>query len=291
MDTQLKHLDVQLQALDQLVQIVRTQNGRDHEYHAQSVREFGSTVKESYSAIAAHLSARDGRIGSFTTDATEAMTGLKQALSPVLSEAKHMLADLRTTTGSSSITEYAITGQTPPKTCYTYPRQLARTGPRDGMLLNRQRPQPSTTPTQSPSRTAIFNDPSTACAVEVPQQPRSPISPAPIVLHRSQASLREVHVNVPVGQMQSQAQDLDISITNHASAPSGTTTTDNLRSGNRRATTATAQPAPKRQHTGAQDFAVSLGPGSKLPKRLQAEGRENVPPMMPSGRALRPRVS
>ena len=55
MDAQMKQMDVQLQALDDILARIKTQNGLHHETHIRSLGALAETVHESYNNIGNHL--------------------------------------------------------------------------------------------------------------------------------------------------------------------------------------------------------------------------------------------
>lgn len=295
-NAQMKHVDVQLQALDGIVNTVRTLNGRHHEAHVHSLKSMGTTVKESYSNISERLAQSHGRLGTFRDDISAGLTGLRQALEPVSQEVNLPLSDLRSVMVTTSLQEYECTGDTPPKVHYRYPTVLPTTGSRELLIETHSGPDSfryqgsNDSQTSSPIKAAIFSDAPTPSQSRGPIAPISPRPAPPIPLHARHASLREIDVNIPTAFQPTPLADNGTYTANHASAPMPTVMTESSpKEVHRRATT--FQPPLKRQNTGAQELALSLGPGSKLPKRLQAEGRENIPPTLVGARTLRPRVS
>lgn len=292
-DEQMKHIDNQLQALDEIVFRVRAQNDRQHGAHADSLQELGRTVRQSYESIGQHIAQSSGRTEAFAQDiardAAEMSTGLDQLSDGV----RAPLIELRADILGATLVEYLPTGQTPQKMTYQYATELPRTASHD-VLLHRFR-EPAETlveehegpeglspiyNAQSPSKAIVYND---ADATESPALVRSSSAPRPA---SSGNGLRELSVNLVNGSATVEvlmapphAQKSD----GHGKLPPQ------------------QQPPLKRQNTGdGRELSASIGPGTKMPKkhmRAIAEGRENQPlsasigPGSTGGRVLRSRNS
>lgn len=294
---QMKHMDVQLQSLDEIVNTVRLQNGQYHDAHMQSLHTLGVNVKQSYTHIAEHLSRSDHRYNDFAEETRLELSRLDRNADGIAQDVNMPLTGLRNDISATVLSEYQPTGRTPPKMQYQVPSILSKTEPLN-FLLVKETMSTSTiqhtpaNPTQSPTsnRTTVFEDASEPAKFQGAANVDSSQRPHHVTSHNRQASLREIDTNIPTAQPQPQPSESLPPITGRASAPIPlAVSSGSPKESQRRATT--AYPPLKRQHTGSQDFAASLGPGSKLPKKLQAEGRENIPPIQAGGRTLRPRVS
>ena len=290
-DAQMKHMDVQLQALDEIVSRVRAQNGRLHDAHFQSLKGLTTTVKQSYSSIGNHLSHSSDRTQGLGKDITAHIATLSASIASLTQEVHVPLADLRSEVMAVPLTEYTPTGQTPQKTKYEYTTTLPRTEDH-GILLARLRAAsagPPTSPARSitrppssrpmsPSKPMVFTDPDTPTDTISPETASSRESPIPsrktISARPASAAggLRELDVNLaPLG----------------GAAAAGTN--EMLRPKSSHDNRQQQQPPLKRQNTGAGilvggsegkevfSASVGVGVGSKLPKKAVTEGRENVP--------------
>ncbi|KAI9726881.1 MAG: kinesin motor protein cin8 [Chrysothrix sp. TS-e1954] len=301
-DAQMKHMDIQLQALDEIVLRIKTQNGHHHDSHVNSLQELGTTVKQSYLNIGEHFTESSTRTAEFSDELSDIVSSLSKDLDPLQQSVRDPLAHLREDVLASALTEYVPTGQTPQRVSYQYPRSLPRTEERDILIQRFRNPSSVSTGStvtssndgdagseivpdhltqQSPSKAQIYTD--------VRSTTSSPTSHAPVSTTRSDSSSRP-------GISASGLRELDPNVS-----------TD---SANREPTNHTRVPPLKRQNTGGkvvdvlvgdQHLSVSLGPGAKPPRKAMAaiaEGRENVPPLSASvgpavsgGRTLRRRGS
>lgn len=271
-DEQMRDIDNQLQTLDEIVSRVRTENDRQHDAHAESLRELGNTVRQSYNSIGQHIAQSSCRTEAFAKELSEDTAQMSNGVELLSQATCAPLAELRADILASSIVEYLPTGQTPQKMTYHYTTELPRTARHD-VLLGRSQPdsidgQPQEVLVafsplhlaQSPSKAVVYNDAEGAAS---PILVRWSSAPRPA---SSGNGLRELSVNL--------VDSHDKSV---------------------------APPSLKRQHIGdVRELSASIGPGTKMPKkhvRAIAEGRENQPlsasigPGSVAGRVLRSRNS
>jgi kinesin family protein 11 len=284
----MKQMDIQLQSLDDILARVKTQNGLHHEAHIQSLTALATTVHQSYSNIGSHLTESSIRAQQLEQDITHRASVLAECLQPLQNNVHAPLTDLRSVISSTKIQDYVPTGVTPHKLHYSVPSELPHTAEHEAILARFHGQDvsslPSTTPKSSPTKTTVFAD---SAEASTPAEAASSV-PSPDITRKSSrpgsaiGGLKEVDINVAASAMV-------------AAVPSETS----------RSTKEPSYQRPlKRQNTGSirmhrsgeeRDLGASIGPGSKLPKKTQAEGRENVPfgaSMGPrEGRSLRPRAS
>lgn len=292
MDAQMKQMDVQLQALDDILARVKTQNGLHHEAHVQSLASLAETVRQSYSNIGTHFVDSSARAQHLQQDVSKQSSALAECLLPLQTNVHAPLADLRTKIEDTKVAEYKPTGATPHKLQYQVPSDLPRTAEHEVILAKYRNqgpsPTPGATPRSTPSKSSIFTD---AADVVNLSTESAQSTPAPPDLKRKSSrpnsalgGLKEVDVNVAA-----------------SGVPGGSNSETS------RTTKEPSQQRPlKRQNTGtmrmlntagadSRDFSASMGPGSKLPKKAIAEGRENIPfgaSVGPrEGRSLRNRTS
>ena len=283
-DGQMAQMDSQLVALDEIVARVRAQNEEHHQTHTTSLGQLASDVQESYQSIGKHFDTTYNRTKALDNDMQERANSLTGTLPQLAAESviRHRLRVLREEVASAQIAEYAVTGETPAKTQYTYPTALPRTESHE-TLLDRMRggtgqheaapksprksPNKRSSPTKtrsspvkqtsSPSKTTIFTD--TPPTLSVPAS--APVSrPATA---SSQTSLRELDVNVAAGGL--------------ATVTCGNPGADGL------SESKVTAPSLKRQNTNPLSSSQTE---SKLPMKKSArmtvagvaEGRENVAP-------------
>lgn len=271
-DTQMKQMDVQLQALDDILTRVKTQNGLHHEAHVQSLSALATTVRHSYDSIGTHFTESSARAQKLEGDLSQRAAALGKCFGPLQGEVKAPLANLRAHVSSSKVKEYVPTGITPHKLQYQLPTNLPRTAEHEGLLAKFRgqdsATMPSTTPKSSPTKTAVFADVAEeTTAAETVSMPASPEAARKSSRPGSAlGGLKEVDVNVA-------ASGMVAAVVNEAT---------------RSIKEPSYQRPLKRQNTGSvrmhhsagsdnRDLGASMGPGSKLPKKAQAEGRENVP--------------
>lgn len=161
----MKHLDVQLQALDEILSKVRDQNTNHHDAHIGSLTGLANSVKQSYSSIGEHLADSSIRAQTFESDFTTQASSIVHSLVPLEQDIYVPLSELRENVLAAPLVEYSPTGQTPQKSQYQYQSTLPRTQSHTE-LLRSYRGEPnhihtSTTPItrpHSPSKTAIYTD-------------------------------------------------------------------------------------------------------------------------------------
>lgn len=286
-DDQMKHLDEQLQALDEILSKVRNQNTKHHDAHIESLAGLSTSVKQSYASIGDHLMESSKRAQAFEADVDAQATSLSASLAPLEQDIRVPLTDLRENVIAAPIVEYSPTGQTPQKQQYQYQTTISRTQPHDQLLRifrgghsHTESPKSLDSIRASPSKTTIYMDANDVESMPTPDSPsanRPPSRP-----QSSHSSLRELDSNVV-----SSATRTDAAFVSAAERKP-------VQLGG-------PQPPMKRQNTGGgkprtllssasvadisiasiptvevKDFSASIG--TKLPKRAPAaEGRENVP--------------
>jgi len=284
-DAQMKQMDVQLQALDDILTRVKTQNSLHHEAHVQSLDGLAVAVHQSYTNIGAHLTESSARAQQLEQDVLQRSSVLGASLQPLQAGVHAPLADLRAGISSSKLTDYTATGATPHKLQYQLPASLPRTAEHE-VLLSKFRgddtssARSSTTPKTSPIKTAVFADnaPDVPLHDSIPAPTHEPSDP-PRKLPRPESAsggLKEVDVNVAASSIAFAS----------AAAASHSHNADAAKSGGKEPS---YQRPLKRQNTGIgsvrmhnsagseKDLGASVGLGSKLPKKAVAEGRENMP--------------
>ncbi len=251
-DTQMKDMATQMQALDDFVTRARSQNERHHSTHVESLGGLASTVRQSYSSIGDHFISTYDRVRDIGKDVSTQSTALSATLTPLASTIQQPLSDLRANITDTPLKDYVPTSETPRKTQYQYPTTLPRTQPHSTLLGK----QSSTSPNRSPSKAIVYTD------APPPSDQIQPPSTSPSKETNLGASLREVSLNVNASLIRSNSD----------------TTTATVKADSE--TVGMGPPPLKRQAT-----------ESKLPQKfgggragfVRLEGRENVG----AGRRLR----
>lgn len=202
-DEQMKHLDVQLQALDEILSKVRDQNTRHHDAHIDSLSGLSSSVKQSYASIGVHLMESSGRAQTFEADFKTRASSVAEFVPPLNRDVSAQLSELRENILNAPLVEYSPTGQTPQKQQYQYQSTLPRTEAHE-QLLRTYRGIPDLVPSPelgslppSPSKTAIYTD---ADAAEPISDGSSPVTnKKPLRPESSHSSLRELDANIVPG--------------------------------------------------------------------------------------------
>lgn len=202
-DEQMKEISVQMQALDDFVARARSQNAKHHEDHTHSLQNLSSTVKTSYGNIGEHFTFSYGRVKDLGEEMSTKTAVLQEALSPLDTDLRVPLSELRSHIANTALEEYAPTGETPQKIQYHYPTTLPRTETHEALLaaLRRQGSSSATTPASSapasPSKPQVFHDESPPST-----EPTSTTSEAP---EKPALGLREVDVNINAGTRHSES--------------------------------------------------------------------------------------
>ncbi|KAI9842125.1 MAG: kinesin motor protein cin8, partial [Pleopsidium flavum] len=255
-DAQMKDMAVQMQALDGFVTRARSQNGRHHDIHLQSLKGLASTVRQSYSNVSDYFISSSGRMRDLGSDVSSRTSVLQASLPPLDASVRQPLAELRMNIAEAPLKEYIPTGETPQKIQYQYPTTVPRTDDHEKLLAKLNRPIQSEPPAlASPSKSMVYNDAEDDVALLQPTDEHKPTSGG---------GLREVDVNVKAALPRGEPG---------LAAPT---------------TTPSSEMAPplKRQDTRESRLPQKLsGKGSVV----RLEGRENALPVVvgASGRRLR----
>lgn len=272
-NTQMKHMDKQLQALDEVVVRIRAQNGRDHDTHVESLNALTMRVQNTYSTFAGLQSRTSERTRLLQSEVDSKVKTLGAEISSANQDVIVTLANLRANAQASTITEYVATGQTPQKTQYQYCSTLPRTNGLDKKpaMYNSSIDQDVEELNSTEPKATVYED---IVISEPTSRPSSPVVPRLPAKTCQQGSLRELDVNIVTMSKSLDSQDV-IPRSNNADTSNQSK----------------MQPPVKRQNTGIPVFDAGSTAGlRKTVKRLHAEGRENVAPIR-STRSSRSRAS
>lgn len=287
-DAQMNDMGKQMGALDDFVAKARSQNGRFHEAHLDSLNNMASNVRQSYSTVQEQLGGFGERVDQLQNDTAQDKDSLLEAAAPLTDQVRNPLSELRTNIQARPLKEYVATGLTPVKRPYEYPATLPQTESHETLVArlrnskqledlpfggeDKVTPLNSSSPTASPSKGFVYNDAEDEVGTESP----API-PAPVTATPSNTGLREVDANVvarPTDEVtlgrSSSVKPLDSEGEHH-----------------RPELTSSDEPSSKR-HCSAAAVADSKLPHKALSRKMAGmmEGRENVAPS-PATRASR----
>ncbi|KAI1119115.1 P-loop containing nucleoside triphosphate hydrolase protein [Nemania sp. NC0429] len=263
-DEQMQDLDEQMASLDDFVSRARSQNAQHDEQHTTLLQDLSSTVEDSYAKIGDHFQTTYSRVEELGSEMDIDMTEAKQALGPLLDNARQPLANLREDISSTRIKEYQPTGETPQKAVYEFPTELPRTQMPTSLMarLNGE---------SSPSKATVFADGSLSLlANRSPSRPATSHSMASGDRSRSNTlstSLREVHPNVNSSTASSGPDPRPSASMNRFSSSTGL---GSLLGAGDDIPEDTTMPLLKKTRT-------TRGMGSR--STLGVDGRENFPPL------------
>lgn len=121
------HMDSQLQALSDIVTRLRAQNSEQFTGHISSTQNLSTSVKQSYLGLGERFAATSDHIRVFGDDVTMRTAALEATLPELQQSTCQPLKELREDIVAAQLQEYMVTGETPPKTQYSYPTTLPRT--------------------------------------------------------------------------------------------------------------------------------------------------------------------
>jgi kinesin family protein 11 len=257
-DTQMKDMATQMQALDEFVTRARSQNESHHTSHLKSLRGLSSSVQQAYTQTQDRLRSSNERIQAFDVAMDEESQTLQDSLLPLDEDLRHPLSDLRDHVLQQPLTEYISTGETPQKTQYTYPTSLPQTASHEQLLADRMSSSRSTTSAGgseiliSPSKSIVYAD--------APDDDLATTRPSTV-----EGGLREIHVNVNAGMPRGLGDSTNVKPELETISLSSSL----------------MGPPPLKRHA-TMDSKLPRGGRAGV---VRSEGRENVPPS--GGRRLR----
>lgn len=306
-ENQVKDMAEQMQALDEFVTRARTQNGRHHDNHLDSLHRLTTNASQSSSSVRDHFIALGDRVRQFQGVASDMSDDIHKSVLPLTEDVRHPLEELRNCIEQAPLKEYTPTGETPEKTQYDYPMNLPQTQTHETLLARLRNPDeevvdsvttaeisigsPAVSSSSSPTKPMVYND-----AENEVGSPR-PLAAEILKPTSSNPGLREVDLNVaaarpPVYNANTELSPKPLS----ASANVSDTETE----GNAPRQDNDMAPPPAKKHLSTATAAASTGfAESKLPQKMNTrrtampDGRENVPPAIQtrsrvaSGRRLR----
>lgn len=206
-DAQMNDMGKQMGALDDFVAKARSQNGRFHEAHLDSLTNMASNVRQSYSTVQNQVGGFGERVGQLQNDTAQDKDSLLEAAAPLTDEVRNPLSELRMNIQARSLKEYVATGITPQKRPYEYPTSLPQTESHEALIArlrnskqlkdlpfggeDKVTPLNSSSPTASPSKGFVYNDAEDGVETEPPAPTSAPITTTP-----SNTGLREVDANI-----------------------------------------------------------------------------------------------
>lgn len=286
-DAQMKDMGKQMGALDDFVAKARSQNGRFHEAHLDSLNNMAANVRQSYSTVHEELEGFGDRVYQLQNDTAQHKDSLLESAVPLTDEVRKPLSELRANIQARPLKEYVATGVTPQKRRYEYPTTLPETEPHEALVArlrnskqlkdlpfggeDKVTPLNSSSPTASPSKGFVYND----AEDEVGTEP-----PAPTTTTLSNTGLREVDANVVARLPASSSADED------AFGRSSSVKPDSSEGDvHPEASKESSDEPPFKRHCSTAAVAESKLPHKPLFRKM-AESRENVA-LSPATRASR----
>lgn len=155
-DAQIRDMAVQMADLDQFVTRAREENGRHHNSQCESLKSLSTNARQTFDSVDDMLQATSARTQSHNAACKDGISCLEKGLSPFAQSVQTRLAELVTNSGSNPMMEYVVTGGTPQKKDWSYPKSLPRTEGRD-VLLSKLRNSAGVKPAaaRSPGKTAF----------------------------------------------------------------------------------------------------------------------------------------
>lgn len=211
----MKDMGKQMGALDDFVAKARSQNGRFHEAHLDSLNNMASNVRQSYSTVQEQFGGFGERVDQLQNDTAQDRDSLLEVAAPLTNEVRNPLSTLRMNIQARPLKEYVATGVTPAKRSYEYPTTLPQTESHEALVArlrnskqlrdlpfggeDKVTPLNSSSPTASPSKGFVYNDTENDVGPEPPAPTPAPApapAPAPVTTTPSNTRLREVDANV-----------------------------------------------------------------------------------------------
>lgn len=288
----MKDMAEQMQALDEFVTRARTQNGRHHDNHLDSLHHLTTNASQSYSNVRDHFGALGDRVRQFQGEASDMSDDIQKSVRPLTEDVRQPLEELRNCIEQAPLKEYTPTGKTPEKTQYDYPTSLPQTQTHETLLARLRSPDedaadsvttdkqlidsPAVSPSSSPTKTMVYND--------AENEVGSPRPPTTEVLKSTSSNpgLREVDLNIVAAKPSVSNSNAELSP--KPLSPS-TNVSDTETEGNALRQDNDMEPPPAKKHLSNAKAATATGfTDSKLPQKMNTrrtammDGRENVPP-------------
>ncbi|CAF9916462.1 MAG: hypothetical protein GOMPHAMPRED_001014 [Gomphillus americanus] len=213
-ETQIRDMTSQMQALDESVIRAKSHNKSYCVSNNDLVEKMADSIMEAHGLVADAVSTSKDAIRSLKDYLTSYKSSTTELSADLAVSVQQPLSELRNSITSTALAEYTVTGITPQKTTYTYPRVLASTASH-ATILGKKLPQEedplvlpipdlleSITP-PSPTKTDIYTD------TDLPTEISSTLLPKP---SSTSDSLREVPVNVCVSDRESKTENLSKSL-------------------------------------------------------------------------------
>ena len=214
-ETQIRGMASQMQALDEFVSRAKSHNESYCTSNNDLVEKMASGIMEAHELMTDATSTSKDAIRSLKDSLTSYESSTTELSANLAASIQQPLSELRNGIISTSLAEYTATGITPQKTTYTYPRVLTSTASHATILGKKLLPQQEEDPlilpipdlldsttSPSPTKTDIYTDAD------------NPTEAAATILSRTNTSdsLREVPVNVYVSDRESKTENLSKSL-------------------------------------------------------------------------------
>ena len=299
----------QMQALDGFVMRARSQNGRHHDGHLESLGNLATNTSQSYSNVHDHFEAHGDRICQFKAEASDNSEDLQKSVLPLTEDVRQPLLDLQSSIEQAALTEYTATGKTPEKTQYDYPTSLPQTQKHETLLAKIRRlddeaadsvvadkqtiDSPAISPSASPTKTMVYNDADDEVGSPRPLTTEV-LKPTPSIMGLREVDLNIVAARQPVSNSSLASSELSpVPLSASTIAKDIEPSDDVVKPINDM-----APPPTKKQRSVSTTTSGAGFTESKLPQKMSTrktvmmEGRENVPLSMQTrsrgnGRKLR----
>ena len=133
-NAQIHDMTVQMADLDQFVTRAREENGRHHNSQCESLKNLSANARQTFDSVDDMLQATSGRTHNHNAACRDGISCLEDGFSPFTQSVRTRLAELVTNFDSNPMMEYVVTGGTPPKKDWIYPKNLPRTEHHDTIL-------------------------------------------------------------------------------------------------------------------------------------------------------------
>ncbi|KAL2125489.1 hypothetical protein VTJ04DRAFT_1854 [Mycothermus thermophilus] len=286
-EEQMQDVDSQMQDLDGFVTRAKAHNANDRVLNAKFVDNLGATVEQCFAGMHDQLKDDVVRLEAFNNDMDAGTSELVESLEPFQHDTCSPLAELRKHVRSTALREYEPTGATPDRVHYDYPTHLPRTAAHSTLLAALRDAPASPSPAGTPVAVPSSNDDDSTTATPTPRNNKPVVAPSPSPAVLPDITLTPVRSPTRPADTPQSLREVDKNL-----AASGQKGQQQQQEGSM------APPPVLGSEPGAPPLKVPAAAaggrtrGSRLARRVVADGAENVPPavMRTGNRRKSPRL-
>lgn len=195
---QVEDMATQMQALDEFVVRARNHNGDQHEQRTVSLTSMSVELHEKFDRIKSKLDNSSSE--TFNISIKAHLDEIASTFADVHDQAREPLQQIRENLAEAQMSDYVVTGDTPLRRTWSYPKELPRTIPLPKSTTPPSKPPTTSSTSRTPGRQRGFTSPRKSPKKQIIRIDTPPSLPEPLKQSEPESSptqLKELDINLP----------------------------------------------------------------------------------------------